>query len=162
MREFFRGWRRKGGCVTPVIACVLLGLWVRSLVIRDEIRLRPNRWLHAFASAAGTLRWGTFGPLPAVTDGNDRLFEYTTKNVSDQDNNDVYWQQWRNEWRYGWAGFDFGAGYHWTRSDVTISRWTAPHWAIILPLTLLSAWQLLSKPKPKAKLVAPEIASNQG
>lgn len=31
MREFFRGWRRKVGCVTLVMACVLTTGWVRSI-----------------------------------------------------------------------------------------------------------------------------------
>lgn len=37
MREFFRGWRRKMGCVTLVMACALMGLWLRSGVIDDLI-----------------------------------------------------------------------------------------------------------------------------
>ena len=30
MREFFRGWRRKVGVVTLVMACVMTGMWFRS------------------------------------------------------------------------------------------------------------------------------------
>ncbi|MDB5348549.1 MAG: hypothetical protein JWP89_6926 [Schlesneria sp.] len=41
MREFFRGWRQKVGCVTMVVACFVLGLWMRSLRIRDVIDF-PN------------------------------------------------------------------------------------------------------------------------
>jgi len=31
MRDFFRGWKRKAGCVTLVTACLLMAGWVRSL-----------------------------------------------------------------------------------------------------------------------------------
>ena len=30
MREFFKGWRRKVGVVTLVLACVIIGLWCKS------------------------------------------------------------------------------------------------------------------------------------
>lgn len=35
MREFFKGWRRKAGVVTLVMAMALTGMWVRSLS-RDD------------------------------------------------------------------------------------------------------------------------------
>ena len=37
MGNFFRGWRRKLGVVTLLLACVAMGGWVRSLVIKDRI-----------------------------------------------------------------------------------------------------------------------------
>ncbi|MEK6262669.1 MAG: hypothetical protein AABP62_29075 [Planctomycetota bacterium] len=40
--EFFKGWRRKAGLVTLVMACVLGVGWMRSMVIRDAFRI-PNQ-----------------------------------------------------------------------------------------------------------------------
>ena len=37
MSEFFNGWRPKVGVVTLFLACVFLGGWVRSLVVKDRI-----------------------------------------------------------------------------------------------------------------------------
>src|SRR5262249_54008008 len=36
MREFFRGWRRKAGCVVLAWACAFMGWWVRSVTVTDE------------------------------------------------------------------------------------------------------------------------------
>ena len=35
MREFFRGWRRKAGCISLVMALALMGVWIRSLSVMD-------------------------------------------------------------------------------------------------------------------------------
>jgi hypothetical protein len=37
MREFFRGWRRKAGCLLLLAACALLVLWFRTLRVEDVI-----------------------------------------------------------------------------------------------------------------------------
>lgn len=37
MRDFFKGWRRKVGCVTLAMALVLLTMWGRSKVMVDEL-----------------------------------------------------------------------------------------------------------------------------
>ena len=39
MREFFKGWRRKVGCITLVMACALAGLWSRSRTRWDRVEL---------------------------------------------------------------------------------------------------------------------------
>src|SRR5689334_5674532 len=38
MRDFFHGWRRKAGCVTLVAACIVTGLWVRTLFFADQLQ----------------------------------------------------------------------------------------------------------------------------
>src|SRR3954462_3489874 len=45
MREFFRGWRRKLGVATLVMACVFAAGWVRSLFHRDNINLSRTAWV---------------------------------------------------------------------------------------------------------------------
>ena len=45
MGEFFKGWRRKVGVVTLMMACVLTGIWLRTMSFRTEIsvsRTDPN------------------------------------------------------------------------------------------------------------------------
>ena len=37
MPEFFRGWRRKVGCVTLVMALAAWTLWLRSLIVMDLV-----------------------------------------------------------------------------------------------------------------------------
>lgn len=35
MGEFFKGWRRKTGVLTLVMACLFAAVWVRSMYQRD-------------------------------------------------------------------------------------------------------------------------------
>jgi len=42
MREFFRGWRRKIGVATLLMALVLMGGWVRSLYVVDTVTVTVN------------------------------------------------------------------------------------------------------------------------
>jgi hypothetical protein len=37
MRDFFKGWRRKVGCVTLVMACAVATGWLRSMLTDDYI-----------------------------------------------------------------------------------------------------------------------------
>jgi hypothetical protein len=37
MREFFRGWRRKGGVVTLVIALAFTAVWLGSRIVEDDL-----------------------------------------------------------------------------------------------------------------------------
>lgn len=37
MKEFFKGWRRKVGCVTLAAACLFVAGWVRSTVVDDYV-----------------------------------------------------------------------------------------------------------------------------
>lgn len=37
MRDFFKGWRRKVGCVTLVMALACIGLWIRGYDVGDRI-----------------------------------------------------------------------------------------------------------------------------
>src|SRR5436190_957332 len=40
MREFFKPWRRKMGVLTLMLACVFTGLWLRSTVVHDSVRIQ--------------------------------------------------------------------------------------------------------------------------
>jgi hypothetical protein len=37
MREFFKGWRRKTGCVALMLACVVSCIWIRTTRYETEI-----------------------------------------------------------------------------------------------------------------------------
>lgn len=57
MREFFRGWRRKVGCVTLLISCVLMVGWMRSRAKLDTVYIPVFNRLHLVVSARGELAW---------------------------------------------------------------------------------------------------------
>jgi hypothetical protein len=163
MREFFHGWRRKEGCVTLVMACALMAEWDRSREIGDSLYLSfggTANWI--LVSVDSSLLWvkrefpgsqETSMPF-AHFESHDFLPPSRFYHVFNID--DVQWQ---------WYLMGFGFG------DLQETGWShgykhtllmVPYWSIVLPVTLQSARLLLSKPKPKAKPVAPEPASNQG
>jgi hypothetical protein len=118
MHTFFYDWRRKAGVITLVIACVLMGLWMRSIDVHDEL------WIgrHWFESKRGELDW--------------RLFPLA---------NPLEWRFHRIEpgpiglvWKYS------GPSY---QEIVHIS-----YCFIVLPLTLLSAYLILWKPRKREHL----------
>lgn len=37
MREFFHGWRRKVGCVTLLVACAWMGVWIRTYCVLEQM-----------------------------------------------------------------------------------------------------------------------------
>lgn len=53
MHEFFHGWRRKFGVATLVMACVVLGMWIRSYALVDQIFVFGN----ILISNSGCMVW---------------------------------------------------------------------------------------------------------
>ena len=94
MGEFFNGWRRKTGCVTLVMACLLTDGWILSASRTDIANFRLLGKQHIVSSEEQSIQWGAEVP------------------------HTILW-------------------------DV----WYVPYWSVVLPLTLLAAWLLLSKPR---------------
>ena len=169
MREFFRGWRRKVGCVALVMALATCGLWMRSRAIEDSLVVemsvtRHNVWL------AGTgfwwvssrrfnnkrpddrllLKWESRPAQPLPKQPGEFGFGHPSPGPYDasfqETRVDVHWR-----WRF--LGGDFGSvtrqgGGPW--GGTTPQRvWFVPFWWIVLPLTLLSAYLNLRKPRKR-------------
>lgn len=60
MREFFRGWRRKIGCIILLIAFVLSVIWVRSYLADDLLTIAVGGGQHGLSSINGEFRWRAF------------------------------------------------------------------------------------------------------
>lgn len=143
MREFFRGWRRKAGCLTLVLACVLAAGWIRSYAHIDNLLLITDQTLNGVLSINGATTWGTNW----MTDGSKQQFDTWLKwktapvtplmNVSTPDGTTYHW-------KYSLGGFQLYR-YDWSRFNQSGMACTLPYWSIVIPLTLLSAWLLLSK-----------------
>jgi hypothetical protein len=54
MKEFFRGWRRKAGTVTLVIALAMMGLWIRSRLVADQVVFPVGKYEIMILSSHGT------------------------------------------------------------------------------------------------------------
>ena len=57
MGEFFKGWRRKVGCITLVMAAAITGAEIRSGFVCDEVYFRLLGRDHCILSAGGTFSW---------------------------------------------------------------------------------------------------------
>eukprot|EP00475_Leptophrys_vorax_P041280 TRINITY_DN77851_c0_g1_i1.p1 TRINITY_DN77851_c0_g1~~TRINITY_DN77851_c0_g1_i1.p1 ORF type:complete len:111 (-),score=4.48 TRINITY_DN77851_c0_g1_i1:36-368(-) len=60
MREFFRGWRRKVGCLILLIAFMLSVIWVRSYLADDVLTIAVSGGQHDLSSNNGEFRWRAF------------------------------------------------------------------------------------------------------
>ena len=148
MREFFRGWRRKLGVLTLGVAVVLMAGWVRSMTTHD--------WLYfpghvSYESFQGLLQrkhkyWVSKAPIQWRSERNH---EYNKHKVFLGENADPHWQ-------WNWFRFRFDDDRRFSPVSESsglrgIRIWSIPYWSIVIPLTLLSAWLLCSKPRASAK-----------
>lgn len=144
MKEFFRGWRRKFGILTLVMACVLTSVWMvtnKFSVHFATAYIEPVQFLTA---KDGYLRWASY---PGVTISEPVTFRVVPPHQveldiieSDGFQKDLVWN-----WHWKWNGFEFG---HSQFRSVRV--WAVPFWSMVLPLTLISASLLLSK-RPQAR-----------
>lgn len=148
MREFFKGWRRKLGCVTLVIACVLAAGWIRSLTQHEGISFRTGQMSdQSVISFQSAINW-------CWLDGSTDLDNFPSLHWSSVPHSrDLMVINPGRTWRWTFAGI----GIHDFTYDgnATFAVLVIPYWLIVLPLTLLSAWLLLRKPQEAKSKVEP-------
>jgi hypothetical protein len=132
MGEFFKGWRRRVGVVTLVMACVFMAGWVRSQSFGDVFRLKM-----------------CFGRMEEFT---SELSEIVWISWSDDPPSSLpFWQSWPirkppyfNNWLFRTfeTNRDVGPpiGFYW---GVGIAF---RYWIFAVPLTLMSLWLLFIPP----------------
>lgn len=159
MRDFFCGWRRKIGVVTLVLACVFMAEWVRSQTIEDEIIFGSGegKSFHSLTSSRYGIKW--------QKDASDGVRHWLTgwrcnsiESTGPHEPTRGYVDPQVIDWRWELYGIDLGRFHDQTHSTSRVSWWLVPYWSIVIPLTLLSASLLLSKPRPakKSQLLPPE------
>jgi hypothetical protein len=135
MREFFRGWRRKAGVITLILACVVVAANVRSFVVSDSIHIRLGIGRSLYADS-GVGCWTinlSISPYQALH----------TPLWMTLDPSGVGFVDW--DWKWG----DFGYN-HYQEEKIDIVTLMGPYWSLVLPLTLLSAYLILWKPRMRA------------
>jgi len=151
MGGYFKPWRRKIGVVTLVMACVLMVGWVRSLSGLDSF-LWPSGTGRVFGLMSTDQYFGC-GVRDSVWKqeplGFPRWHTGEFRSVN----------QWIDEipdksWQFRQVNF---AVIHSKGENTTICF--TPYWSIVIPLTLLSAYLLLPKPRKsnQKKIVEPLI-----
>jgi hypothetical protein len=146
MREFFKGWRRKTGCVTLAMACVFAAGMERTTRFDDRLRATFGNAHYCLVSRDGFLRLSRYICHDAAPIRNwESRLSNTGGSTDAVDAAPIHWR-----WHCEWYGFEIGSG-HFRNETVPITAMGAPYYTAI-PLTLLSAYLLLSKPRPKKPL----------
>ena len=169
MPTYFKPLRRKIGVVTLMVACVFAGEWVRSPWDVDLISyLSDSRTFHVVYSCPlgigytrlceleGTSLFAAnrFGLLPVsvesipATQGNLACIPFQLTSTPGE----INWNT--NHWESQWYGFRMQTFWQSTipTPPTSVQRfqvWIIPHWSIVVPMTLLSAYLLLDSTHPR-------------
>ena len=157
MREFFQGWRRKAGLGTLVMACVLTGAWMRSLVAEDELMVLTNkRSQHRVVIVSGGIHWEVSPPSSGLNDRFPQFGWFSRDYQSPTKVENMLAEPADYEWVVNLCGFFFGAGrYEYRNPAREVARWVlVSHSLLVLPLTLLSAWLILGKHRKSSPATA--------
>ena len=170
MSEFFRGWRRKVGLLTLLMACVLIGAWMRSLIFSDQLGFSIGASNYFLSSANGCFRWTRYAhivndsPLhvynidPAYFRSRRILWKsFKGFPLEEEEPIDYLTIKWNRHWSS--CGFEFGNGL--IHGDSPMGVWSFPYWIGIL-LTGLSALLLIIKPRKLTQMKLTEPVAVEG
>ena len=145
MPEFFRGRRRKIGVATHLVTLLLAGLWVRSLSVGDFLVTSSDQFL----SSRGSLFWEHSSVRqPSTSRSLFPKLSYASGNLNHI--TDTYVDPgWNDNRRWRYMGFAYGRV---TTSSAVFPTYISsyrivPYWSIVIPLTILSAYLLLTRPR---------------
>jgi len=141
MGEFFKGWRRKMGVLTLVMACVFAAGWVRSQETADSIYIVVCHREYCFSSETGQLGISEFDDEPDYPWEYPLIRSSVARHDVDIPQQPFFFKYVRDEGMYS-PPF----------SGIRVS-----YSPIVLPLTLLSAYLLLVKPRhPTTSVTQPD------
>jgi hypothetical protein len=147
MGDFFQGWQRKAGCMALVTACVVVGVWVRSLYFHECFYFRIDS--HQICAADTNKSRLLFFYVKEYGPNHIAFLRSFYSKPAD----DSTWPPKDFELETNWrlCGLEIGslAGTV-AQNRRKITYCFIPHWMFAIPLILLSAWLLWCKPrKPK-------------
>lgn len=149
MGEYLHGWRRKLGCVTLVIACLLLGAWVRSASYCDYLRFKVSgETVSVIWSTSHGFAWILFNTVNPVP------FEYAV--VPAKETSLEWWM-----WDWDWRVFGFARGHFYSDAEGLVTVLVFPFGPMAGGFTMLSAWLLLSGPRQKQSAADPTGVTNR-
>ena len=160
MREFFRGWRRKCAVVTLLMACVFAAAWVRSLSTSDAILIpRTKSEFIRLDSRSGRFSWNKVYnaqvTIPKIIWRADAIVP-TDEDVVFDHSHYIY------EWRWLWGTIDVGRVHSPGDGRVRAKYVILPYWFITIPLALISAFLLLSRPRQSTPMKINKPTANEG
>jgi hypothetical protein len=147
MDTLFQGWHRKAGCAALIMACVLTGRWIRSLSLEDEVYFSLGKTTPVLLfSTQGYIVWAK----PVNVDWKDLKGQPSRWRSSEFDprlgsREPLFFQNPEFTWRW-WI-------YAVIEDIAPLRRYrflVISYWSLVVPLTLLSAYLLLWKPRKSA------------
>ena len=144
MGNYFKPWRRKIGVMTLGLTCLLVMGWVRSFSLTDFVQSEISSQSCVFLeSSAQTIGAG----MERANSRNPPIWSIipaweTTPSSGNKPLNVI--QHFR--WNVQWHEFGIGGNYENYPNNLLLEV-QAPYWSTVIPLTLLSAWLLLVKPR---------------
>ena len=150
--RFFHGWRRKLGVMTLAMACVFTLGWMRSLYFcNGYLILSDDPAFHLIYSVPNRFGWVFVKNEGGIIPRHYRSGERGRRvNAANPESDRPY------VLIYGPVESTHEVAQAFERGP----QWCLPYWSIVIPLTLLSAYLLLSKPRSKpAKPQSPSFGS---
>ena len=143
MGHYFKPLRRKIGFVTLVMACVFAGAWVRSVGIHDLVGVNFSSQSSVFVeSSEQTIGFGMErANSKRIWDSFPAWKTEPSSGIKPLDDKEHV------RWNMQWHDFGIGGNYQYYPDNFLLEV-HAPYWSIVIPLTLLSAWLLILKPRP--------------
>ena len=136
------------------IACVFMGGWIRSQSKFDVFGYGGKVKLIRIASLDNQLSvsWLTPAPIEGMAWNSG-----DTKEVQLQRGGKDFWDGFDVAWRWDFIGFHFGSGTLQGNSGSISEVYSSPYWSITIPMTLMAAWLLFSKPQKanQKKIIEP-------
>lgn len=141
MGDLFKGWRKKTGVMTLVVACAVMAAWVRTTVSGEQISVQRTNELecpiHCFRSADGCFGYIRISGCQFP----DRFTWYSFPVGQPFDEHQTA------DWQFNCGLFQIGQRK--PAGEIEKSYCFIPYWSLAGPMIMLSLWLLLDKPGKK-------------
>jgi hypothetical protein len=139
MFKSFNGWRPKLGGIALLMAIILAGGWIRSLVVLDVLQFRSGTFTcEHCVSVDQSLVWGRLRKKDPRS-----VYPYPVWNASEYQSLDSFLERASLRAATRWWGFG--------RSELNQASaptghtvWIVPYWFLVIPFTLLAIWLLFA------------------
>lgn len=151
------------------LTLLLMAGWVRSFGRLEMVHFVPRQAILGLASQDGCVRYFRYAytsrekavgssALLAVSPLIRINIGWNTEKSTDSCET---WTDENSKWHWHWGGFDHGTVTLDNSELSEKSQGTAPYWSIVLPMTFVSAWLLLSKARKPTKPALPTSLSDR-
>ena len=144
MGDFFYGWRRKAGVVTAAIACLLTVAWVRSLTTIDTVEYWSSFTVQDLRSFKGTFHWSGREHGRVIPRAIRGRFDWQYCPIS-RENDSQFGGPSLSRWYWDRLGVSY-----WRQNEpIQVFEFNVRYSSVVIPLTVLSAYLLLFKPRQR-------------